>query len=100
MTSPIQSLASSPLTLPPASAGIQGTADASSFKDFLLNSLDEVNSMQLDANKAVEAMATGQDIGPGEVLTAVQKADLAFRMMMQIRNKLVSAYQDVQNIRV
>ncbi|MCR4416010.1 MAG: flagellar hook-basal body complex protein FliE, partial [Thermoguttaceae bacterium] len=32
--------------------------------------------------------------------TAVQKADLAFKMMLQIRNKLVQAYQEVQNIRV
>jgi flagellar hook-basal body complex protein FliE len=39
-------------------------------------------------------------VNPAEVLTAVQKADLAFRMMMQIRNKLVSAYEDIQNIRI
>jgi flagellar hook-basal body complex protein FliE len=100
MNMPIQGFASSPLMLPQAPAGADGAAGMSSFKDFLLDSLNEVNSMQLDANKAVEALATGQDVNPGEVLTAVQKADLAFRMMMQIRNKLVSAYQDVQNIRV
>ena len=56
--------------------------------------------MQQDANKAMEAFSTGGDVTPAEVLTAVQKADLAFRMMMQIRNKLVAAYQEVQNIRV
>ncbi|HWC88293.1 MAG TPA: flagellar hook-basal body complex protein FliE [Pirellulales bacterium] len=99
MNSPIQGLSSSPLLLPQAPAGAEG-ATGTSFKDFLLDSLGEVNSMQLDANKAVEALATGGDVSPGEVMTAVQKADLAFRMMMQIRNKLVSAYQDVQNIRV
>lgn len=100
MTAPIQGFTTSPLTLPPASTGSPEAAGANSFKDMLLNSLSEVNSMQLDANRAVEALATGEDVSPGEVMTAVQKADLAFRMMMQIRNKLVSAYQDVQNIRV
>lgn len=100
MTGPIQSFSPSTLALPPTTTSAGSAADGASFKEFLLNSLDEVNSMQVDANKAVEAMATGQDISPGEVLTAVQKADLAFRMMMQIRNKLVSAYQDVQQIRV
>ena len=100
MNTPISGLSSSPLLLPQAPAGTEGATGTSSFKDFLLDSLKEVNSMQLDANKAVEALATGQDVNPGEVMTAVQKADLAFRMMMQIRNKLVSAYQDVQNIRV
>ena len=37
---------------------------------------------------------------PAEVLTAVQKADMSFRLMMQIRNKLVQAYQEIQNVRI
>ncbi|HJT31652.1 MAG TPA: flagellar hook-basal body complex protein FliE [Pirellulales bacterium] len=82
----------------PQAAG--ASADAGSFKNFLLDSIDQVNSMQQDANRAVEHLATGGDVSPAEVFTAVQKADLAFRMMMQVRNKLVSAYQEVQNIRV
>jgi flagellar hook-basal body complex protein FliE len=56
--------------------------------------------MQQAADQAVEKLATGGDVNPAEVLTAVQKADIAFRMMMQMRNKIVSAYQEVQNIRV
>lgn len=72
-----------------------------SFKDFLMDSIKEVNSMQQDADQAVERLVTGdQSASPAEVLTAVQKADIAFRMMMQIRNKMVQAYQEVQNIRV
>jgi flagellar hook-basal body complex protein FliE len=48
----------------------------------------------------VEKFATGGDVSPAEVLTAVQKADIAFKMMLQIRNKLVSAYEEVEAIRV
>jgi flagellar hook-basal body complex protein FliE len=59
-----------------------------------------VNSAQVDANKAVENLFTGGDSNPAEVLTAVQKADLAFRTMMQVRNKLVQAYQEVKDIRI
>lgn len=70
------------------------------FKQFMLDSLSEVNSLQQDADKAVEMMMTGGDVNPAEVLTAVQKADLAFRTMMQIRNKLVQAYEEVKQIRV
>ncbi len=70
------------------------------FKDYLLQSLAEVNAMQQQADRAVEQLATGGEADPAEVLTAVQKADLAFKMMLQIRNKLVQAYQEVQNIRV
>ena len=45
-------------------------------------------------------LATGGDVNAAEVLTAVQKADLSFRMMMQIRNKLVQAYQEIKEIRI
>ena len=71
-----------------------------SFKDFLLGSIKEVNMLQQNADKAVETLMTGGEIGSAEVLTAVQKADIAFKMMMQMRNKLVGAFQEIQNIRV
>jgi flagellar hook-basal body complex protein FliE len=78
---------------------LQGT-DGPSFKDYLVDSINQVNSMQQDADRAVETMLTGGDVNPAQVLTAVQKADLAFRMLMQIRNKLVSAYEEIQDIRI
>jgi flagellar hook-basal body complex protein FliE len=87
----------------PAVPAMPGAGDAqpqTAFKDFLLESLGQVNTMQLDANSAVQNLMTGGDVNPAEVLTTVQKADLAFRMMLQIRNKLVQAYQDVKDIRV
>jgi flagellar hook-basal body complex protein FliE len=76
------------------------TGDAASFKDVLLNSIRDVNSMQQQADQAVETMMTGGDSDPAEVLTAVQKADLAFRLMMQMRNKMMQVYQEVRDIRV
>ena len=92
---------STPPTLP-SSPGIAptGNTDKPEFKNFLLESIQQVNSMQADADKAVETLMTGGDVNPAEVLTAVQKADLTFRMMMQIRNKLVSAYQEIKDVRI
>ena len=72
----------------------------STFKDFLVDSIKEVNSMQQAADQAVEKLAAGENVNPAEVLTAVQKADIAFKLMMQMRNKMIQAYQEVQNIRV
>ena len=85
-----------------APGGADGAAAAggTSFKDFLFNSIKQVNSMQAEADSAVEGLFTGGDASPAEVLTAVQKADLAFRMMMQIRNKLAAAYDEFKNIRI
>ncbi len=71
-----------------------------SFKKFLLDSLGEVNAMQQDADQAVQQLFTGEDVNTAEVLTAVQKADMSFKMMMQVRNKLVAAYQEIKDIRI
>jgi len=86
-----------------ASSGIrpQATAEAQKpFKDFMLEALNEVNTMQQDADKAVQQLVTGGDANAAEVLTTLQKADMSFKLMMQIRNKLVQAYQEVNNIRI
>jgi flagellar hook-basal body complex protein FliE len=71
-----------------------------SFKDVLLDSIQQVNTMQLEADNAVETLFSGGDINPAEVLTAVQKADLAFRLTMQMRNKLMEVYQEIKDIRI
>jgi flagellar hook-basal body complex protein FliE len=74
--------------------------DSPAFKNLLLEAIDHVNTMQQGADRAVEQLMTGGEINPAEVLTAVQKADLTFRMMTQIRNKLVQAYQEIKDIRI
>jgi flagellar hook-basal body complex protein FliE len=97
----INSISSLPSSLPLTMSGANKPAAAQdSFKNYLLDSIQQVNSMQKEADSAVEKMMTGGDVNPAEVLTAVQKADLAFKMMIQVRNKLVSAYEEVQAIRV
>ncbi len=97
----INSLPFTPPTLP-SSPGLAPSSPQSGqpFKNFLLESLEQVNSMQADADQAVEQLMTGADVNPAEVLTAVQKADLTFRMMMQVRNKLVQAYQEIKEVRI
>ena len=56
--------------------------------------------MQSGADAMVNTMLTGGDVNEAEVLTSVQKADLAFRMLLQIRNKLMDAYREVQQIQI
>lgn len=78
--------------------GVEGTQQP--FKNMLLEALGQVNNMQQEADQAVQQLVTGGDVNPAEVLTSLQKADMSFRLMMQIRNKLVSAWQEVNNIRI
>ncbi len=71
-----------------------------SFKEMLVKNLEEVNRLQQDADVAFERLATGKIQNVTEVLSAVQKADLAFKILMQIRNKLVAAYDEIRNMRI
>lgn len=76
------------------------TEGAGSFKNLLIDSIEHVNGMQQQADQAVEALFTGGDVNPAEVLTAVQKADMAFRLTMQVRNKLMDVYREIQEVRI
>jgi flagellar hook-basal body complex protein FliE len=92
------SIAQNLSTLP--STAIGGPVNGPTFKDMLVDSIQQVNNMQLEADHAVETMFTGGEVNPAEVLTAVQKADLAFRLTMQMRNKLMEVYQEIKDIRI
>jgi flagellar hook-basal body complex protein FliE len=71
-----------------------------SFKDMLVKNLEEVHRLQKDADVAFERLATGQTSNVTEVLSAVQKASLAFNTLMQMRNKLVDAWDEIRNMRI
>ncbi len=83
-----------------AAAGGAASPDGPSFESCLLDSLDQVNRLQQEANQGVEKVVTGQTDNIAEVFSAVRKADVAFSMLMEMRNKLVEAYREVQQMRV
>ncbi len=73
---------------------------SNTFADLLAGQVKQVNQMQSGADSAMQSLLTGGDVNEAEVLTAVQKADLAFRMLLQVRNKLMEAYREVQQIQI
>ncbi len=75
-----------------------GGAGASSFADVLKNSIEEVARLQQDASAAVQDVATGKTEDVTGVMTAVEKADLAFKTLLAIRGKLMDAYEEIKNI--
>ena len=70
-----------------------------SFKDVLQSSMDEIKDMNEKADKALEQLVTGEVQDMHQVMLAIEKADLTFKTMMQIRNKLLDAYQEVMRMR-
>lgn len=74
--------------------------NAPDFKKLLLDELKEVNDLQQDATRAIEDLSSGRRDDLEGVLLATQQADTAFRMLLQVRNKMMDAYEEIKQIRV
>jgi flagellar hook-basal body complex protein FliE len=79
---------------------VEAGGEQPNFKDVLMKNLNEVNKLQQESDTALENYVTGKSHNVGEVITASQKASLAFSMLTQIRNKLQDAYDEVKNLRI
>lgn len=71
-----------------------------SFGDFLADSLGKVNSLQKEANVAMEKLASGESQNMHETLLAVEKAEIAFKMMNQVRSKVIDAYREIMKMQI
>ena len=71
-----------------------------SFSDLLKQSIVKVNDVQKNADTLAQRLALGEVDDVSEVSIAVEKAELALRMMVQIRDKLVDAYQQIARMSV
>ena len=100
MVDPIQSNAIRPVAAPLTGPAPAAPPEGGKFMEILLNNLEEVNRLQRDADKSVQALYSGETDDVAGVFTAVNKAGVAFDLLMEIRNKLVEAYREIQQIRI
>ena len=84
------------LTAPASGSGAAGT----SFKDILSGAINEVDSSQATAAKSVENFLSGEGDDLHTTILTGQRAELEFQMFMQVRNKVVSAYQEVMKMQL
>ena len=80
--------------------GIPGKKSDVSFTEMLANSIGEVNKLQGEANLAIEKLATGKSKNIHETMLAVEKAEIAFKTMNQVRQKVIDAYKEVMRMQV
>ncbi|MFK7778037.1 MAG: flagellar hook-basal body complex protein FliE [Gimesia sp.] len=104
MTNSISQIGNSFLPgIPPVGISESGADVATgqpSFKNLMLQSLESVNQLQVQSEQAIEGGLLGTDITQTEVFSSIKKADLALRMMVQMRNKLLEAYNEIQNMQM
>lgn len=71
-----------------------------SFADTLKEAVNTTNQLQKDSDKKMQELATGKTTNIPEVMMAAEKADIALRLMVQVRNKVIEAYQEVMKMQV
>ena len=86
--------------VPPPGGAAAGGGAGPDFKELLQQQIAKVNELQNEAKEAVEDFAAGRRDDLEGVIMATKKADTAFKMLLQVRNKMMNAYEDVKQIRV
>ena len=81
--------------------GVTAIDTENAFSTLLKNSINKVNDTQMQTNKLQEAFQKGDpDVQIAEVMLAMQKSNVSFQAMVQVRNKIVQAYQEIMNMPV
>ena len=75
-----------------------GKAEGDSFTSILSNAVGGVNQLHDAAASQVSNLLQGGGTDLNQEMVAVEKADVSFQLMMQVRNKIVSAYQDIEKM--
>ena len=93
--SPIPNVPAPDLSSLQSSSGASGDE---SFSSVLSNAVHTVDQLHTSAASQVSNLLRGGGGDLNEVMVAVEKADVAFQLMMQVRNKIVNAYQDIEKM--
>ncbi|MBI1822666.1 MAG: flagellar hook-basal body complex protein FliE [Nitrospirae bacterium] len=94
----LPSVASNPALPSPVSPG--AAKGEPGFLETLKESIQMVNEAQLNADQAVTNFETGKEQNLHQTMIALQKADISFELMMQVRNKIVNAYQEISKMQI
>lgn len=95
---PIRNIGSNLITGDTSKTNSVTNESGSSFQNVIDEALNKVSQVQQDVDKAVNELATGGDITTA--VLAIEKADMTFQLMTEVRNKLLSTYQEIMRMQV
>ena len=73
-------------------------SNSGSFGEILIESIGQVNRLQMKANANINDLATGKQPDIHQTMIAMEKASVSFELLMQIRNKVISAYDRIMRM--
>lgn len=88
-----------PLTLPKTS-GSEVAEASNTFQEILTSTIDQVNKADIRGDQAITRLHTGEAKNLHEVMLAVEEADIAIRMLVQMRNKAQEAYNEIMRLQI
>lgn len=101
MNTPITRVADQGLIIPLKPQETEGVPSAGeSFADVMGRFVSDVNTLQNKASESIEKLATGEISDVHQVMIAVEEANTAMDFMLEIRNKIVEAYQEIMQMPV
>lgn len=96
----IDSIDSLSLSLPSLAEKSADTRSPAGFGDMLTSMVNRVNETQLAGDQAIERLQSGKAEHLHEVMIAVEQADISLRMAVQIRNKALTAYEEIMRMQI
>lgn len=80
--------------------GLDPVEKKMSFSELLANQIVDVNNLQKEADTAIQNLVSGKSNNIQETMLAVEKAEIAFKTMNQVRNKVIEAYKEVMRMQI
>ncbi len=74
--------------------------EKTNFEDVIKGAISKVNETQVNANNKIESLIKGEDVSMHEVMLSVQESQMSMQLMLEVRNKLYDAYQQLNSVQM
>lgn len=81
-------------------SSVEEEFNGTSFSTIVSNAINKVNDAEINANNKIEALIKGEDVEMHEVMLAMQESSLSLQALIEVRNKVVEAYKEINNIQL
>lgn len=71
-----------------------------SFSNILVDAINQVNDAEVSSNSKIEALIKGEDVSMHEVMLEMQESQLSLQLLIEVRNNIVEAYQEINKLQL
>lgn len=79
---------------------VEENSKETSFSNVISDAINKVNDAQITADKKVEGFINGEDVSMHDVMLSMQESQLSMQLLIEVRNKVVEAYQEINRVQL